>query len=179
MMDLPWWAFSPSPFSFLFYFLLSTYAYVKLRRYTAPNTLRRKIGLYTDTIFLVGTVVLFLDGWWIITCSLRFLPIFPGSTQQLLYSGLRDFVVVIFCLMFVGHYFWIEGFVQIKRKTVILFLANLVFLVVWFWLSPSPAYTDWTYAIKNNYPMQTVLTSFLTSHILGKSLVTFIFLSLW
>lgn len=179
MMDLPWWTFSPSPFSFLFYFILSLYAYHKLRLYEGPKTFRQKIGLYTDTIFLVGAVVLFLDGWWIIICGLRFLPMFPDSIIQLFFSGARDFVGVIFCLMFVGHYFLVEGFTRIKRITIVLFIVDLIFLIVWFALSPSPAYTDWTYAIKNNYPMETIIISFLTSHILGKTIAATIFLSIW
>lgn len=169
-MDLPWWTLSPSPFTILFYLLLIGYTMRQLK----CRTLTKR---FTDSFFLVGFTILFLDSFWILACLLRFGALYPNSLIQLLAALGRNITGLIFCYLFIGPYF--KTIFKPNKKTLIMFLVDLCFLSSWFLLAPSPAYTDWTYAIKKSYNFSIIITSFFISHILGKTIAGTFFWTLW
>lgn len=175
-MVLPWWALSPSPFTAIIYLALVIYGTRKLLKLREYKRLKYVVA-FSDSAFILAFLVLLLDTFWIIFCGLRFGWFFPDSVVGLVLAGARNLVFMAVCWLLVGRYF--EGLLKPRALTFILFCANLTFLGLWFWLSPTPAYTDWTFAIKYDYPLSTVATSFLTSHVIGKSLVAVMFLSYW
>ena len=176
-MEVPWWALSPSPVSILFYLLLAFYAMKRLLQ-VKHYPKWTYVVTFTDALLLVGFVVLLLDACWVLVCAIRFLPEYPGSFFQLAFSFCRDIAGVVFCYLLTSSLFKHRIF-TIRQQTPILFVLNLLFLIVWFWAAPSPAYTDWTFAIRNDYGWDVVAASFVMSHVLGKSLVATIFLSCW
>ena len=138
----------------------------------------RHVNAFTDAIFLVGIITLSTDLMWVIACALRFGMMFPDSLLQLVFCALRDMVGMIFCYLLIGNYFK-NKIVNFNHKTWLGYLLNLTFLIIWFILAPNPAWTDWTYAIKNNYSFTIILTSFIISHIIGKAIVTNIYFMIW
>lgn len=134
--------------------------------------------VFTDAFLIVGFIVLFTDTLWIVASGLRFGWFFPDSVLPLVFAGGRNMAGLVFCYMLIGSYFK-QGIIKFSRWTWNYLLINSLFFVFWFWASPSPAWTDWTYAIRHSYPENVVITSFLFSHIIGRFLVTLIFTSLW
>lgn len=168
-MDVPWWALSPSPFSIIFYLILAVYITRKLLCHVEYRRFKH-ITAFTDSIFIVGFFVVSLDFIWVIVCYLRFSSLYPESSFNLILCAMRDLTAVILCYLFTASHFK-NKLIKASKTTWTLIFINIIFLTAWFILSPTPAYTDWTYAIRHDYPMSTILTSFLTSHIIGKSLV--------
>ena len=176
-LEVPWFALSPSPFSIIFYLILTAYAYRKIKDVRAHD-FKKKIVTFTDALLIVGFVVVYLDTFWIAACGLRFGWFFPDSVLQLLFAFGRNIAALILCYMLIGNYFK-QKKLEITKWAKFWFFYNIVFLSLWFLISPTPAYTDWTYAIRHNYPLSTIITSFLTSHIAGKFIVTMFFISIW
>lgn len=141
----------------------SVSSYKKVR-----NTFHR----FAESFFLVGFTILLLDFCWTIACGLRFGALYPNSLMQLAAAGARDLVGALFCYIFISQHLK-----KPSKYACMLFGVNLVFLALWFGLSPSPAYTDWTYALKKNYPSFVVAQSFFVSHIIGKTIVALFYFS--
>jgi len=178
LSEVPWWGLSPSPFSILFYLFLTGYALRKILKQKRIQRKREFLAIFTDAILLVGFLVLLLDTLWIIMCALRFGAAYPDSMMQLVYSAGRNIAGLVLCFLLVGRYFT-DGTIRFGWLSLELLALNVVFLFAWFFLSPTPAYTDWTFAIRHNYPEATILTSFFISHIIGKSIVASIFYTIW
>lgn len=134
--------------------------------------------VFTDAFLIVGFIVVYLDTFWIVACGLRFGWQYPNSVLQLIFAFGRNITGLILCYMLIGNYFR-QGKLKITKKTTQLFFLNILFLAVWFVAAPSPAWTDWTYAIRHGYSWNVILYSVFVSHVIGKILVTVIFLSLW
>lgn len=129
---------------------------------------------FAESFFLVGFTIVLLDLLWVIACGLRFGATYPNSMHALTYAALRDVAAIVFCYLFIGNHLR-----KPSRTTLAIFGINLVFLVLWFGLSPSPVYTDWTFAIRNGYNAATVATSFFISHIIGKTITGTFYISQW
>lgn len=177
MANLEWWMYSPSPFSLAFYLLLVIFGAWQLHK---RRTFKRwnKLMALTESFFLVAFVVLLTDLIWIIACGLRFGASYPNSILQLVICALRNIAGLIGISYFVDKHFK-SGLVKVTSYTTMLFYVNLAFLAIWFLASPSPAFTDWTFAIKYGYPSWVITSSFLTSHVIGKSIVGLLYYSLW
>lgn len=176
-MDVPFWALSPSPFSLFFYCLLIFVAYRKLKPYIVAKRWRRLVGL-TDSLFIVGFVVVLCDTLWILASGLRFGSSFPESVLQLVFCFFRDVAALIFCSLFIYHYFK-RGMLGFSESFWCWILVNVVFLAVWFHSAPNPAYTDWTFAIRHGYSLKVIAQSFISSHIIGRIITFLIFYSLF
>jgi len=178
MSELSWWALSPSPFSIIFYFILIAYAYQKIRGISDTKSIRRKLVVLTDAMLIVGFVVVFMDTIWIVVCGLRFGWFFPNSVLQLILASGRNVAGLVFCYMLIGDYFK-QGIIKFTETTALVLFMNVSFLIFWFVASPSPAFTDWTFALRHDYPFSVVLSSLFISHVVGKSLVAILFYTLW
>ncbi len=157
-----------------FYAACSLYGGWKLYR-CYGNQYKRipRLAALTDAIFMFGFVVVSLDAVWVLGSALRFGWQFPGSVPQLVACLFRDVAIVALCYLYAREYLQAHA----TERTFYLYVANIVFMAIWFWFSPSPAYTDWTYALRNDYAAGTVWLSFCLSHIVGKTLVGVTFLS--
>jgi len=177
-LEVPFWALSPSPFSIVFYLLLTVYALKQIFKDLVILRKRDYLLAFTDAVLIVGFVVVYLDTFWIVACGLRFGWQYPDSVLQLIFAFGRNIAGLIFCYMLIGNYFR-QGKLKLTNKTTQLFFLNILFLAVWFVAAPSPAFTDWTFAIRHGYSWNVILTSLFISHFIGKILVAAIFLSLW
>lgn len=177
LSEVPWFALSPSPFSIIFYFILIFYG---IRKLLKTNKYRRwkYVNAFAEAFFILGLIVLIGDCLWIVACGLRFGTLFPDSLPQLGYSFARNIAGLALCFLLVGNDFK-RGLLSFKPSTYLMFYVNCIFLLAWFGLSSSPAYTDWTFAIRYDYPFATVLLSFLVSHVIGKGLVASIYYTIW
>jgi len=173
-MALPWWTLSPSPWTIAVYTILALYAARKLYRVYGHNYKRlKRLAAFTDATFMLGFVVLTLDTFWLACSGLRFGWTYPSSVLQLLACLFRNFGIVALCYIFVKDYLVDRA----TSKTFYLFAVNMVFMVIWFVLAPSPAYTDWTFALRNGYSLATVVLSFFISHVLGKTLLSLTYIT--
>ncbi len=176
MTELAWWMLSPSPFTLAFYAACSLYGAWKIRRIYGDSYKRLKfLTALTDAVFMFGFLVVLLDSIWIIICGLRFGWVFPNSVPQLLASLFRNAMILALCYLYAHRYLQARA----TDKTFLMIVVNVAFMAVWFAVSPSPAWTDWTYAFRNGYSWATVITSFFVSHVVGKTLVGLTFLTYW
>lgn len=131
-----------------------------------------------DSLLLLAVSVVALDVVWIICSGYRWGFLYPCDLWHLGLAGLRNIACLAFCGLSIFDLFR-QGVVSIKKSTAVAFLVNCAFMALWFGLSPSPAFTDWQYAIRHGFSTDVVLVSFVTSHIIGKSLSATVFLSLF
>lgn len=136
-----------------------------------------KIIVYFDALMVLGFWVLIGDIFWCVACYLRFASTYSGG-NQLLISILRNFAGVIFCYLSVKNLFRSKK-VRFDFGVFIGLLLNFMFLVVWFMSAQTPAFTDWTYAIRHGYPFNMILTSLMLSHVIGKAIIGYIYFSSW
>ena len=178
LTEIPWIALSPNPLTLTVWVLLAVYGAKHLLKRNEYRRWRR-LNAFTDSLFILGFIVLSMDLMWVVVCGFRFSWFYPlESGLQLFACAGRNVVGMSFCYLLIGGYFK-NGTVNFTKNTTIAYVANLVFLAVWFGLSPGPWLTDWTYAIRHGYPQATVLTSFFISHVVGKTLLTIIFVTIW
>jgi hypothetical protein len=173
---IPWWAKSPSPFSILFYLLLLAYGHRKLPK--PEEGFRSYIVRLTSIFFLIGIPVLICDLHWVIACILRFGASYPDSVLQLVFCAVRDGFGAFFCY-YLTHTFFIKGYLNLSKRFYWFLGLNMVFITFWFMLSPCPAYTDWTFALRYGFPPRVILTSFLISHVLGRVFVALVYASMF
>ena len=178
---MDWWWRSPSIFTLIFYAILGYYSSKQLRKRVKYRRFERLNSL-TDGLFILGFMVLTTDLMWVLVCLSRFGALYSSieifSVWQMILCAFRDLAGIFFCFLFIGNYF-LKGIVKIKQHTIAMYLVNLVFLLAWFNLAPSPIWTDWTYGIRFGYPFVIVLESFCISHIVGKTIFAFLYLTIW
>lgn len=177
MNEIPWFAVNPSPFTLIYWLLLTAYG---TRILLKGDRFKRWRHLFSfmDAALILGTVVLFNDFFWVITSGWRWGHLYPGSLPQLYFCAFRDVAGVVFCWMLTRQH-WSDWTIHIGRGTVFLEIINLSFFAIWFLAASSPADTDWTFALRHGYSMTVVWRSFFVSHIIGKLILALIFFSVW
>lgn len=130
-----------------------------------------------ESLLVLGFWVLLGDILWCVACYLRFAVTYAGGTQLLL-CIIRDGAGALFCFVSSIHLFKSKK-VWVDFGVFIWVLFNIIFLTVWFMEANTPALTDWTYAIRHGYPPNTIITSLLLSHGIGKGIMGFIYFSSW
>jgi len=138
-----------------------------------------KLLALTDAVCFIGFFVFQLDAFWIICSGLKWGPMFPWSeTFQLIMCLGRDLVGAGFCFMFIFEYFKDR---RIWPNVITLFgyVVTLSFIAIWFILAESPAYTDWTFALRYGFPPSVAIVSFTLSHVLGRALWCIIYFSVF
>jgi len=174
-MEVPWYAKSPSPFTLIVWLIFAVWLTFKIRK----KVVYRKwqfLNAFTDALFVVGLVTSITDFMWVIACLIRFgryYPFFPDVFQLLLCLG-RDAVAAIFCFLLIKHLFDMK-FLSFNRRFVLALMLNAIFFGIWFGIAETPALTDWTYAIRHDYSLETIVISFLLSHVIGR-IILFIIL---
>jgi len=168
MTEVPWYAKSPSPFTFAWWLVFAVWLTFKIKKrivYRKWQTL----NAFTDALFVVGLVTLIADFMWVAACLLRFgmeYPFYPDVFQLLLCLA-RDAVGAVFCFLLVKHLFD-NGFLRFDGHFVLAAITNASFLALWFLAADSPAWTDWTYALRYDFPLEVVVRSFVLSHVIGR-----------
>lgn len=176
-MSLPWYALSPSPFTVVYWIVLASWAAI-FRLNVQTYKRFQMFARFTDALFIVGLVVVSNDIIWVFACLFKWGALYPASVPQLGFCVARNVAAVMFCYLLTFHLFK-KRVVGFTKATWLLYGVNVLFMSVWFWLAPTPAFTDWTYAIRHDYSLNVVAGSFLISHIGGKTLTGLIYLSLW
>lgn len=171
MIEVPWWALSPSPFSVLFWVLLASYGVTLLPK---QNVLKG----FVKALFVVGLTVLSFDASWVVLQLIKFGSHFPGSVLQLIVCLARDLAGLLLCYIMTYDLFK-QKILEVTYSTGIFYCLLWAFMATWFFYSPSPAFTDWTYAIRFGYDCLTVTYSFIISHVFAKFLQGLIFFSMW
>lgn len=161
-MDLPWFMFSPSPVSFLQYGALIWIMWNFFSNSVKYNKLPRLNSLL-DAVFVVGFFVCLTDAMWVSMCLLRWLPLYPGDLWLLLFALGRDLCAsALFGLMIWDHFR--SGKLDLMNSSFIWLGICLTAQALWFAFSPSPAFTDYTYAFRHGYDLPVILGSWLLSH---------------
>jgi len=176
-MNVPWYALSPSPITIIFYGLLSLYGAKKMMKGSNSKSLFTWIKTANDSLIFLGIIVLIGDVFWCVACYLRFASTFTGGLQ-LIVCIIRDLAGLTLCVIWSKPLFKSQ-IVKFDFLTFIGFTLLIVFLTVWFVEAGDPSWTDWTYAIRNNYSLQRILTSVFISHGIGKSITALLYVSSW
>jgi len=173
MIEIPWWAFSPSPFTFAVWFFLAMYGFFKFH----PKSLRDGILAFSTSAFVVGLTVLPFDLLWTISQALTFGHLHPLDLAELLPLFNLKLVVWILCLYECRNLFRPKG--HLIRDNLFLLALYIPFLIFWFKLAPDPSWSDWTYAWRFGYGTARIIEAFFISHIFGKVLQAIIYINLW
>lgn len=174
-----WFYRSPSPLTLIIYGLFSFYGYRKLSKGTVKGTLKWFLGDFTNALFILGVPVLIGDALWCIFSMLRFGYLFPGDVLMMVLCIARDLAGVFTCWLFVRKLFD-HGVVGLTESFWFwIVVVNGFFFAVWFGLAVDPSWTDWTYAIRNNYGLTRVLSSLLLSHGVGRLFIFLGYRGMW
>jgi len=136
------------------------------------------INAFTESVFLMGFIVLSMDILWMLVCAARFLPMYPQDISQVLLVLARDGVGMIFCYLLVGERIK-DGIISFNYGTSLAYLLLLGFFALVFMVAPNPTWTDWTYAIRQGCDMSTILYSLLVPYGMGKAFGTIVIWTWW
>lgn len=173
MITLPWWAYSPSPFTFVFWFLLALYGCRKLK----PKTLKEWVSAFSISAFVVGLVVLPFDILWTVHQALTFGHLHPLDLAELLPLFNVKLVIWVVCVYESINLFGTTG--KLRTENMFFLILYVPLLLVWFSLAPDPSWTDWTYALRFGFDSNRVVEAFLISHGFAKFVQAVIFVKLW
>lgn len=184
MADLPWYAFSPSPWTLVFWAILAIYivrkilSYYPMLAWDFKTKWKTRIHLYTTALFIIGFFVLSTDNFYILGALWKWGPLFPESQLQLIFCLGRNIVGMIFCRIFFLEYVK-DKIIVLNRRLIIAYGINAMFFIVWFAWASSPALTDWTFAIRHDYPAPIIQLSFFISHFIGRVIWLLILVNCW
>lgn len=173
MIEIPWWAYSPSPFTFVFWGILALYGCTKLK----PRNRREWIGYLATSAFIVGLVVLPFDILWTVHQALTFGHLFPQDLAELMPLFNIKLLVWILCLYECRKLFRPKS--HLNATNLFDLSLYIPLLVIWFTLAPDPSWTDWTFAWRFGYDTTRIIQSFMISHGVAKALQALIFVKLW
>ncbi|MGQ9624789.1 MAG: hypothetical protein ACUVT9_05400 [Candidatus Bathycorpusculaceae bacterium] len=168
--EIPWWALSPSPFTFLIWFLMAIWLMRKL--YAYPYRRMQKINSFLDALFIVGFFTLIGDFFWCLFSLARFgwFYSFYPDVYQLLLCMARDTVGIIFCYLLTYH-LWKARIISLNDYFKVALVATIFFFALWF--AAANTYQDicWQSALSYGLPLETVVKNFVMSHIVGRMLL--------
>lgn len=180
-MDLPFgfWFESPSTFTFFFWVVLWLWGLLHLKDEYYSDVKRIKV-LYrlVNGAMIVGLVAFSFDSIWIFAQVSKFGYLFPQDLTEMGVRLIQNIGFFLVCSVFTYHLFK-KKVLRINEWFFQWVLLEVFFFIVWFIVAPDPGFTDWTFALRNNYPGHKVLGSFLVSHLWGKMLQGMVFISLF
>lgn len=139
---VPWWALSPSPFTLVFWGVLSLYGASRL----SPKTLRQWLRRFGDSAFILGLIILPFDATWQIGQWLKFGYLYPTEITMVITVLARDIAGVILCLILSRNLFGENRPAQLKGLVYLLF--PIASLASSFLMAVDPGWTDWTYVMR-------------------------------
>jgi hypothetical protein len=118
--------------------------------------------------FQVMLMVFFInDSLWLAMTGIRWLPFHPDSLLQVSVAMIRNVsvMIILWILIFRVRY---QPHLDFGIPFISRIYIETCFLLAWFTLAPSPAWTDYTYAINAGASLQQVLVTYLISHVVAK-----------
>lgn len=141
-MSVPWWAYSPSPMTLGFYSALALYGAYLL----GSKTKREWISNFAESAFLVGLIILPFDMFWQTCQWFKYSYLFPNEWGMVIGVLIRDATILSLCLLSS----W-----KLTQKTGLLKLGNMwlvafpmLSLLIRFYFTFDPGWTDWTYPLR-------------------------------
>ena len=192
LLKQPWFAISPSPWSFAFYavfsligarLLLKNAPWLYSRRPEIAVSFRVKLWRWLqaslDALFILGMIVFVQDTIWLVCNTFRWvIPYYSGvATFGNYYARFPENMLglALFGLLTYGK--WRLGVAKVNWKTLASFLSIACYTTLVFMLAPSQALTDWVFAVHTGASDGVILAAFLISHVGYKSLIALAFLS--
>ena len=162
MSAMPWFMLSPSPVSLIQYALLTWILWGYFSRAVNYKRLPRLMS-FLDAFFVVAFFVCITDAFWCSFTMLKWLPLHPGNAFQIGSSLLRDLMGALLFFLFIGDYFR-QKVLTFNSSVTFWLLICLLSQALWFWLAPSPAFTDYTYAWRHGSDAWIIVGSWILSH---------------
>jgi len=153
---------SPSPVSLIQYAVLTWILWGYFSRAVNYKRLPR-IMSFLDACFVVAFFVCITDAFWVSFTILKWLPLHPGDSLQIFSSLGRDIMGALLFYLFIGGYFRqhiLKFDSPVKMWLLICFLSQ----AAWFWLAPSPAWTDYTFGWRHGADIGSIVGSWILSH---------------
>lgn len=181
ILKQPWFAVSPSPWSFAFYILMGVIGARLLLRAGVPYKRAPRLIAFLDAVFILGMVVFLQDSIWLVMNTWRWiLPYYMGTATFTNYwIRFPQNIVGALLLLLVTSGLWQLKYVRLNRKFWFWISLIVIYTGIVFALAPSQGFTDWVFAVAYGYSDQVILEAFLISHVGYKLLIALAFLSLF
>jgi hypothetical protein len=120
------------------------------------------INAALDGVFTVLFFVVITDAFWVVLSLFRWLPLYPGDLNLLLFSLGRDLAAALLFFLMIGDHFR-SGKLNLWGS---LSFVGISFITqsAWYVFSPSPAFTDYTYAWRHGSDIWIIVGSWILSH---------------
>lgn len=179
-MDAFWkhiWNYFPiQPWSVVIYLLWSWWASKKL-----PSNSYRKIpwlASWTDTICIVGVVVLIGDIIWIIISYFRWNNIYYVEPISYIFLPLaRNISMIVVCIILISRNWVNEGYICLNKEVIFLTGLNILYIFLSFYLAPTKEWTHWLYALQNNYACWPY--TWFISYPIGRAITSLLWIKMW
>jgi hypothetical protein len=180
LIKQPWFALSPSPFSFAFYLIGGILGAWRLLRIGVEYKRFPRIMAFVDSLILLVLVVIVQDSIWLVFNTFRWiLPYYSDVATFWNYyvRFIQNGIMAGLMLLFSWDRFR-AGIFRVSRLTWLCFGIITAWLFLQFVLAPNQAYTDWMFAVSYGFPDWLILQGFILN-ILMKLLLGITFLSIF
>lgn len=173
-----WFAVSPSPFSFAFYTICGILGAWLLIKRGAEYRRAPWLLAFVESLMLIVAFVLVQDTLWLVFNTWKWIvPMYSDvATFWNYYVRFAQNLIGLGMMLFLTWDRWKAGWFRISRINVACFVIVFLWLGIQFDLAPNQAYTDWMFAVANEYPDWLILQGFLLN-VGMKALLAVAFLS--
>ena len=160
-MNVPWFMLSPSPLSLIQYTVLTCILWKCISKNVEYRRFPRVMSLI-DSFFVVAFFVCITDAFWCLFAAIKWLPLYPADLIQIVTSMMRDVVAALLFFLFIGGYFKSK---ILKWRTPVMWVSfSFITQAVWFWLAPSPLFTDYIFAWRHGASSYIIVGGWILSH---------------
>lgn len=166
-----WWLLSPNPVSIVMY---SAWAVWGMRKFKHLYYKRLPwFYQWFDALMCAGWVVIFGDTMWLIATFIRWVPVYPQWTMQVVYSLLRNFTVFALLYMFTK-----DNLPLLKwgKEVWVMWGVNAYFLLIWFGTAEVLYETHWVHAYLNGANW---FYGWFMAFVMGRIITTIIYMRQW
>lgn len=171
-----WKSFPISPWSVALYAVWIWWAHKKL-----PSTSYKRIawlGKLADTLCILGILALIGDTLWVSLCWFRWPESYSGIAFPYIFLPIvRNTSMIVVCTLLVSRNWLREGYIQINREVAKLIGINILYMVLRFYLAPGKEWTNWLYAIQNDFACWPYV--WFLDYIVCRGLTTLVWLKMW
>ena len=180
LLKQPWFAISPSPFSFAFYLIGGILGAWRLLRIGVEYKRFPRVMAFVDSLILLVLVVIVQDSIWLIFNTFRWiLPYYSDvATFWNYYVRFPQNILGAALMGLLSYPGFKAGWFRVSHKTLFCFSLITLWLAAQFVLAPNQAYTDWMFAVRYGFPDWLILQGFILN-ILMKLLLGITFLSIF
>jgi hypothetical protein len=130
---------------------------------------------WVDALLCAGYVVLFGDIMWLIATGLKWCPVYPQWTMQVVYSLARNIVAVIL-INSINPELQRMNIMKWGKEVWILWLVNAYFLLIWFGTADILYETHWVHAYLNGANWT---YAWFMSFVVGRIITTLVYVRQW